>query len=604
MNKNNKPKISTLLYFVKPYPKYIAGMFLLIMASAVFEGANVAVLFGLLTAVLTPASASVDATALPGVFYRVIDMIPIGNKIIAVSCLMILITIIKNALVFLRQIFTYKAGYRIWYDVQKKMFEKYINADYQYFLDHKQGEMIFRAYSAPSTMGGVLQYAGEAFALVAQLVAVGVILVSISVQTSLVVFLFGGVFYMSTNFIAKKISYNLGRKRTEACETQNMLLAELIGGIKQIKVFLSEKRWSREYVKAMKDYFHLAMKDRVWHEVPLNTVEIFAIVMLCGMIVVFKSLNPGAFLGQLSLLGTFAYAFYRFMPSLKKIGSLRIGILGNLPIVEVLHAVVSEETRKIQDGAREIDSFKDKVVFENVNFTYPNRIKTIENMNFEIEKGKVTAIVGGSGAGKSTIINLLLRIFQLDNGAIKIDGINLDEIKLSSWLKNVGYVSQETFIFNDTIENNIVFGRPFDAGRVREVARLSNAHEFIETQPNRYETVVGERGLKLSGGQRQRLAIARAIYGNPQILILDEATSALDNVSEAKVREAIKRVSSGHTVILIAHRLSTVLHADKILVLDHGKVVGQGKHEELKKGNEIYARLYGKEESVVEPVIG
>jgi len=592
MNEHKKPKISTLLYFVRPYPKFIAGMFLLIVASAVFEGANIAVLFGLLGTVLDPAVVSADGNFILSFFSGLIQAIPIQNKIVAISLFMIAITIVKSLLVFARQIFTYHAGYTIWYDVQKKIFEKYMNADYQYFLDHKQGEMIFRAYTAPSTMGGVLQYAGEALALAAQLVMVGIILVSISPQVSAIVFLFGILFYLLTNFIAKKVSYNLGRKRTEAGEAQNTLLVEFISGIKQIKVFMSEQRWAAEYYEAMKSYFRPALKDRVWHEIPLNAVEIFAVVMLCGLIIVFKRIQGEAFLGQLSLLGTFAYAFYRFMPSLKKLGSLRIGILGNLPIVEVLHSVAEEKMDTIQDGDIIMERFDDCIEFKNINFAYPARTKTLENINFSIKKGEVTAFVGSSGSGKTTVMNLLLRVFEPADGRILIDGIELKDLKLGSWLKNIGYVSQETFIFNASIEENIIFGRERDSKRVVEVCKLANAHEFIETFPEGYKTRVGERGLKLSGGQRQRLAIARAIYSSPQVLIMDEATSALDNVSEAKVREAIKKVSYDHTVILVAHRLSTVVHADQIMVLDQGRIVEKGTHEMLKTGSEIYSELY------------
>lgn len=593
MDKHKIPKISTLLYFIKPYPKYIALMFLLILAAAVFEGVNIIVLFGLLGTVLDPGSVpAADGNFILSFFSGLVQAIPIQNKIVAISVFMILVTIIKSFLVFARQIFTYHAGYKIWFDVQKKIFEKYMNADYQYFLDHKQGEMIFRAFSAPSVMGGVLQYAGEALALTTQLVMVGIVLVSISPGVSAIVFLFGGVFYFLTNFIAKKVSYNLGRKRTEACEEQNNLLVEFISGIKQIKVFMSETRWASEYVKAMKSYFRPAIKDRVWHEIPINAVEIFAIVMLCGLIIVFKRIQGEAFLSQLSLLGTFAYAFYRFMPSLKKIGSLRIGILGNLPIVEALYSVAREKMKTIPDGDVCMGEFNEAIEFREINFAYPGRTKTLENINFSVKKGEVTAFVGSSGSGKTTVMNLLLRVFAPTEGKILIDGRDIKDLKLDSWLKNVGYVSQETFIFNASIENNIVFGRERDPSRVVEVCKMANAHEFIENFPDGYQTRVGERGLKLSGGQRQRLAIARAIYSSPQVLIMDEATSALDNVSEAKVRDAIKKVSHDHTVILIAHRLSTVVHADQIMVLDQGRIVEKGTHEMLKTGSEIYSELY------------
>ncbi len=218
-----KPNISTLLYFIRPYPKYVTGIFILILLSAIFESANIVVLFGLLGAMLTPESSQLAGNGILTAIFNVINRIPIQDKLVAVAILMITVTVIKSLLFFLRQIFTYYAGYKIWYDIQEKVFNKYINADYQYFLDHKQGEMIFRAYSAPASMGGVLQFAGEALALIVQLIAIGIVLFLISPQISLIVFLFGGAFYFFTSIVAKNISYHLGRGRTEACEKQNML---------------------------------------------------------------------------------------------------------------------------------------------------------------------------------------------------------------------------------------------------------------------------------------------------------------------------------------------------------------------------------------------
>jgi len=213
-------------------------------------------------------------------------------------------------------------------------------------------------------------------------------------------------------------------------------------------------------------------------------------------------------------------------------------------------------------------------------------------MNFEIKKDQITALVGSSGSGKSTIVNLLLRLYDVDKGSISIDDINIKDYENFSFLKKVGFVSQDTFIFNSTIKENITFGEEYTDQEVIEAAKLANADEFINKSPDGYETIVGDRGLKLSGGEKQRLAIARAIIRKPEILILDEATSSLDNVSEAVVQQAINKVSNNCTTFIIAHRLSTVQNADMILVLDKGKIVESGTHKELlkKKGN--YWELY------------
>ena len=298
-----------LFYFIKPYPKYIVAMLALILLSAVFEGANVVVLFGLLKTILTSSSNVGVQNPIMTAVFNVINAIPVRDKIVAASIFMITVIIIKSVFTFLQQIFAHYVGYRIWYDVQKNVFAKYVNADYQYYLDHKQGELIFKAYSAPASMGGVLQYTAEALSLIVQLIAIGCVLLVISPSIAPVIFLFGGVFYFFTNFVARRISYHLGRGRTEASQRQNMLLAEFINGIKQIKVFLSEQRWFAEYVKAMRKYFRLAFKDRIWQELPQHVLEILAVAMLCALILALKAFNPQGFVSQLSLLGAFAYAF-------------------------------------------------------------------------------------------------------------------------------------------------------------------------------------------------------------------------------------------------------------------------------------------------------
>jgi len=213
-------------------------------------------------------------------------------------------------------------------------------------------------------------------------------------------------------------------------------------------------------------------------------------------------------------------------------------------------------------------------------------------VNLTIEKGKVTAIVGSSGAGKTTLINLILGFYETSGGRVTIDGLPLQEYKLETWLSKIGFVSQDPFIYHSTVANNILFGRNgHSMDSVLRAARIANAHGFITELPQGYDTIVGDRGMKLSGGQQQRIAIARAILDDPELLMLDEATSSLDSVSERVVQEAIDNVAKDRTVLIIAHRLSTIRYADKIIVLDKGQVVEEGSHRELISIQGHYSRL-------------
>ncbi len=258
-------------------------------------------------------------------------------------------------------------------------------------------------------------------------------------------------------------------------------------------------------------------------------------------------------------------------------------------IFEVLDTVPAVVERP---DAREVRGFERELRFENVSFEYDPEVPVIRDVSLSVRKGEVVALVGPSGAGKSTLVDMIPRFHDPDRGRVTIDGVDLRDVKLASLRRLLGIVTQETILFHDTVAANIAYAdsQP-DAAGVEAAARAANAHEFIRTAPAGYDTLIGDRGVRLSGGERQRLSIARAIYRDPQILIFDEATSSLDSESEAQVQEAIQRLMRGRTAIVIAHRFSTIRNADRIVVIDAGRVVESGSHEELLRRGELYARL-------------
>jgi subfamily B ATP-binding cassette protein MsbA len=257
--------------------------------------------------------------------------------------------------------------------------------------------------------------------------------------------------------------------------------------------------------------------------------------------------------------------------------------------VDRLLDVRHEETGKIR-----IESFNDSIRFRNVSFRYPGTEPwVLKDINLEIRHGEVIAIVGQSGVGKSTLVDLIPRFHSPTEGVITIDDIDLNDIELESLRNLIGIVSQDVILFNDSVKENIAFGKKGASDdEIFEAAKLAYADEFIRELPDQYDTIIGERGLTLSGGQRQRIAIARAILKNPPIMILDEATSSLDSVSEAIVQKALEKLMKGRTTIVIAHRLSTIKNADRIVILEDGKIMDVGKHEELMSRNDSYIKLY------------
>jgi len=267
-------------------------------------------------------------------------------------------------------------------------------------------------------------------------------------------------------------------------------------------------------------------------------------------------------------------------------------IMGALPDCETVYNLLRQDITHIKDGDIEFDSFKSKIELNNVSFSYNGQRQILKDISVIFEKGKITAIVGRSGSGKTTVINLLLRLFEVDEGELTIDDINLKEYKTASWLNQIGFVSQDTFVFNDTVRNNITLHSNYTDEEVVKAAQYADAHSFISELTDGYDTIVGDRGVRLSGGQRQRIAVARAMIRNPQILIFDEATNALDNISERAVQKAIDELAQDHTVIIIAHRLATIANADKIVVIGDGHILEKGPHQELMANKGAYRELY------------
>jgi subfamily B ATP-binding cassette protein MsbA len=246
-----------------------------------------------------------------------------------------------------------------------------------------------------------------------------------------------------------------------------------------------------------------------------------------------------------------------------------------------------------EPGAVELPPFRKEIVFDHVDFEYEDGIPLLRDVNLRIAQGEVVAIVGSSGAGKTTLANLIPRFFDVTRGRILVDGHDIRECTLGSLRGQIGMVTQETILFNDTAFNNVCYGqKPQNEAEVMEAARVALAHDFIMEMPQGYQTIIGERGQRLSGGQRQRIAIARALYKNPPLLILDEATSELDTESELLVQRALNNLMAGRTVLVIAHRLSTVRRADRIVVLDRGTISEIGTHEDLVNRGGIYQRLH------------
>src|SRR5881392_2377134 len=388
-----------------------------------------------------------------------------------------------------------------------------------------------------------------------------------------------------------------GRRAREAVQREqrggvlmSVTMQESITGIRVVKSFAREEQLEKAFRRGAQQSFSQTMRVVKATEAVSPLVEIIASfgVGLALWYVYAANLNAGRFFGLI------AGIFIIYEP-IKTLSKLHIVMQRSLGATTQIFSILDSKPA-VQDApnAVELVSSKGQIEFENVTFRYSTGVTdAVRDINLHIEPGKTYALVGASGAGKSTILSLILRLYDPTSGAVKIDGHNLRTLTQKSLREQIGLVTQETFLFHDTIFKNIQFGR-LDAPpeEIYEAAHTAFAHDFIMAQPHGYETIIGDKGCLLSGGQQQRLAIARAVLKNAPILLLDEATSSLDSESEQQIQKALEKLTAGRTVIAIAHRLSTVLSADQIVVMDYGRIKEIGTHAELLDKSGYYRRLY------------
>lgn len=384
----------------------------------------------------------------------------------------------------------------------------------------------------------------------------------------------------------------LSRKGQVSLGQLTALLQETIQGNRVVKAFGMEEYEQRRFAEENRRLFRLYMKAgraRAFAPPMVEMVAAFgigAVVWYGGHGVIAGDRTQGAFFAFLTALFLLYEPFKRLT---RTNNTVQQGVAAAERVFELLDT--EAETRE-QPGARELQGVRQGIHFHHVSFRYENEW-VLKDINFEIHAGEVVALVGPSGGGKSTLADLIPRFYDVVEGRITIDGVGIRDLTVKSLRAQIALVTQFTFLFNDTVKNNIAYGDPAQPMEVVvAAARAAHAHDFIISLPQGYDTVIGELGVKLSGGQRQRLAIARALLKNAPVLILDEATSALDNESERLVQEAVERLMEGRTVLVIAHRLSTIRRADRIVVLSQGEIVEAGRHEELLARNAEYRKLY------------
>ena len=585
-----KSKFKIIWFFLKPY-KFQAGVLLVLsLLLGGLEAATVAAVYPILSTAL---DAALKESVVLSLFLRVAELLPIKDEFITYCTVFLVVALLAFGVRLLNVYYRVRFTADIVKHSQDEVFKKVVDADYQYFIDRKQGELLYNITVAPNRLAGLVTSLTELVSYVILSLFITLFLFSLSWQGTVLVIFLGLMYHYFTRFLGGKVSYPAARGEMEAAKESNVILTEVISGIKEVKVFGSKKNWIIRFAAALINRWKYSVKRRVWEQLPSPILVLFLYLSVGVTAVLIKILFPPHFFHLIPISGTFAFALFKLFPIVGNMGASTMFIAGTLPDCEVVYSILNEQITHIQNGEKEIDSLESDIQFSNVTFAYKDRDKILKGISLSFGKGKTTAIVGRSGSGKSTILNLLLRLFEPEQGEIKVNGVDIKEYKLASWLGKVGFVGQDTFTFNDTVRNNITLhSGNYSEEDVVRTAECADAHSFIIKLPKGYDTFIGDRGVKLSGGQRQKIAVARAMVREPEILIFDEATNALDSISEAAVQEAIDEVSKNRTVIIVAHRLPTVVHADKIVVLGEGEVLEEGTHSELLARKGAYWGLY------------
>ena len=511
-------------------------------------------------------------------------------------CLIIFsVFLFKNIFLYIKNILVSYVQFSLIVRVRNKLYRHIHSLSMSYFNKKKSGELA-------SIMMNDVNVMQNAFTTTFQKLLVeplnilffGTILFIIDWKLSLVALLtlpLAGFLYVSVGVSIRRKSKRIQEKIASIMH----ILTEALYSIRVIKAFATKHHEIQKFETEGTRYFHLLFRRAILNNLatPINEIiGIFIGVVLLwygGMQVIqTETLTSEDFL-------RFILVLFAMLAPIKTLGTVNITIQNSLAAAERVFLVLdSKPDINDKPDAKGIDSFSKEISFDNVSFDYGEESEPVlKNVSFSISKGSVVALVGSSGAGKSTIADLIPRFYDTTSGSVKIDGEDIRELKISNLRKMMGIVSQEVILFNDTVRNNISYGQPetkeFD---IISAAKSANAMGFINSLPEGLDTVIGERGIKLSGGQKQRLSIARAIIKNPPVLILDEATSSLDSESEKLVQQAIEQLMKDRTVLVIAHRLSTVKNADDIVVLEKGEIVEKGTHNSLIQKDGLYSYLY------------
>ena len=536
---------------------------------------------------------SISATIKQWFFTTVLDIVQSDSHsttLLHLGLLILFLFILKNLTKYLGNNVNVRLGEGISKSIRDQLFRKMMSLSMDYFNRSKVGDNISFITNSVATMNGavspifltVFRQPIEIALFLAVLFSYSPFLTMIAFSTSIGSLLIIKLSTKAIKMYASRMLFSM--------HALTSLIQEMISGIRLVKTTASEDKATNQFEQETQRYVKASVKNQKLVDLVPVLNEILAISALCAVLYVGgnqvydKELKPQE-------LMTFLFALFSIMSPIAQLTNTPAVIQKGIVAAESVFDIIDQQPT-VKNGNNSIHTFTSSIAVDNLHFSYDGNHEVLHNIHLNIDKGKTIALVGQSGSGKSTMSDLIVRLYDPNKGSICIDGINIKEFSIEEYRQLFGIVSQDSFLFNDTIAENICFGKNIiSEDEMIYAAKMANAHDFIISLPMGYQTKIGDRGVLLSGGQKQRLAIARALVRKPQILIFDEATSALDAESEHLVQEAIHNLLHGRTALIIAHRLSTIIDADCIYVFDNGSIAESGTHKELIEKGGIYFRL-------------